>query len=344
MTATAKRVTRVAVSAALLVALALALDPREILARLGTLDPRWVAVALALSALQVVGSAWRWTYTARRVGTVLPLRRAVAEYYLAGFVNQLLPGGMAGDVSRAWRHARTEGKAGTPDGWGRAVNAVILERASGQGVMTVVALASAGVLLGDALPWWTLAPAVALGVAAAWVATRLWRRLRRVPVLAALARDAREAFLGPGALTVQVTVSLGVVATYLGMYLAAAAAVGVETPLAVLAPLVAPVLVTMLLPVSVAGWGVREAAAAALWGAVGLASAEGVAISVAYGLLVLVSTLPGAAVLVLTPRGARGPRRTGDLSPGGSAAPEGASPGPASPPPGAGSRAAPTPG
>ncbi len=47
-----------------------------------------------------------------------------------------------------------------------------------------------------------------------------------------------------------------------------------------------------------AGWGVREGAAAVLWGAVGLSAVDGVAISVAYGLLVLFSTLPGGLILV----------------------------------------------
>ncbi len=54
----------------------------------------------------------------------------------------------------------------------------------------------------------------------------------------------------------------------------------------------------MLVPAPVAGWGVREATAAALWGAVGLTVVDGVAISAAYGILVLVSSLPGALVLL----------------------------------------------
>ncbi|NNM34814.1 MAG: UPF0104 family protein, partial [Gemmatimonadetes bacterium] len=51
-------------------------------------------------------------------------------------------------------------------------------------------------------------------------------------------------------------------------------------------------------PISVAGWGLREGAAALLWSAAGLTTAEGVAVSVAYGLIVLLSTLPGLAVLL----------------------------------------------
>ncbi len=57
------------------------------------------------------------------------------------------------------------------------------------------------------------------------------------------------------------------------------------------------VLLAMAIPLSVAGWGIREGAAALVWQAAGLDAAEGVAASVSYGLVVLLSTLPGALVL-----------------------------------------------
>ncbi|AMO36752.1 hypothetical protein [Thauera humireducens] len=44
-------------------------------------------------------------------------------------------------------------------------------------------------------------------------------------------------------------------------------------------------------------WGLREGAAALLWAAAELDVAQGVAISISYGLVVLLSTLPGAWVL-----------------------------------------------
>ncbi len=97
--------------------------------------------------------------------------------------------------------------------------------------------------------------------------------------------------------------------SYIALYLVAARAVGVDTPLPRLLPLVAPVLMTMLIPITIAGWGVREGAAAALWGLVGLTPEDGVSISVAYGLLVLVSSAPGVPILtrvLLEGRGRRG--------------------------------------
>ena len=118
----------------------------------------------------------------------------------------------------------------------------------------------------------------------------------------------QTALLARDALPTQLVSSTLVVGTFLATYVMAARAVGVTTPLWTLLPLVAPVLLSMLVPATVAGWGVREVTAAALWGAVGLTVVDGVAISAAYGILALVSSLPGAVVLLSGGLGRRGGR------------------------------------
>ena len=95
-----------------------------------------------------------------------------------------------------------------------------------------------------------------------------------------------------------VVASLLIVASYVGVYLCCARMIGIDTPTASLAPLVPWVLLAMAIPLSMAGWGLREGAAAVLWAAAGLDVSQGVAISIAYGMVVLTSTLPGAWVLM----------------------------------------------
>jgi glycosyltransferase 2 family protein len=290
---------RLAVSVALLWLVSRYVDAADVLSRLSELSPGWVAVALAVTVLQVGVLAWRWRYTAARLGIDLPLGRALGEYYLGILLNQVLPGGVAGDVSRAWRHARTDVPAGP------AVRAVILERASAQVVMTMAAVASVLVL-----PWASGAvratAAVALAAVFGLVLARLVRRPVPASAMGRLWADTRRALLAPDAFATQLASAVLVVASYIVVFLIAARAVDAETPLATMLPLVAPVLMTMLIPVTVAGWGIREAAAAALWGFAGLTPADGAAISVAYGLLVLVSSAPGLLVLTRTVTGSRG--------------------------------------
>ncbi len=277
-------------SAGLLLVLLLLVDAREIGKHLAQLDLRWALPAVAALVFQIALLAWRWRFTALRLGMRMSYRHALREYYLGVFLNQLLPGGILGDVSRAWRHARLTARTRT------AVHAVVLERALVQAVMVGVALASLA-----AIP--ALRPAMQahwIWAAAAVVAVLLlvWALRALLPAIRAaftqFRSDARRAYLPASVLLVQLITAILVTAANLAAYAATARALGVTVPLGVLLPLIAPILLVMMLPISVAGWGVREGAAALLWTATGLAVAEGVAVAVAFGLLFLVAALPGA--------------------------------------------------
>jgi uncharacterized membrane protein YbhN (UPF0104 family) len=300
---------RVLLTLVLLLGLAWWLDLDGVAARLVAMRPGWVALALGLSVIQVVALAWRWRFTARRLQVELSFAKAWREYYLSIFLNQVLPGGVMGDVSRAWRQARTRAPTEPDSASGPAARAVIFERLSAQAVMTTVALASLLVLpamvgrRSGTLLFATVAAATVIVVAIViWVRQQSSADSLTGRVFAELA----SAHLSPSVFAIQFSSGVFIVGTYLATYVAAARAVGVETPLLVILPLVAPVLMTMLIPVTVAGWGLRESAAALLWGAVGLTAADGVTVSVAYGLIVFVGSLPGAAVLAMGRRGTGG--------------------------------------
>jgi len=130
--------------------------------------------------------------------------------------------------------------------------------------------------------------------------------------------DVRRALLDGVALPVQLVTSTAVVASYLAVFVMAGRAVQLDTPALMLAMLAGPLLMTMLVPVTIAGWGLREVAAAALWSAAGLSPTDGVAVSVSYGLIVLVSSVPGAVVLGLTLLRSEDRDRTADPNPDGS--------------------------
>jgi uncharacterized membrane protein YbhN (UPF0104 family) len=300
---------RVGVSALLLLLISRFLDVGDVLGKLRDLSVWWVLLGLGISTLQVVLLAWRWSFTAERVGVRLSLSQAWREYYVSLFLNQVLPGGVGGDVARAWRHARTSVPAGP------SVRAVILERASGQLVMTLVACVSMIVLFlpstGSATSWGSsglIAVIALVGPATVIISHRSLRRLAlsesapngpgSTSLHSRVGADVYRAVLSRDALPFQLVSAALLVGSYIAVYLVAARAIGVNTEVLQLLPLIAPVLMTMLIPVSIAGWGVREGAAAALWGMAGLTPEDGVAISVAYGLLILIASAPGAFVLL----------------------------------------------
>ena len=292
-------VLRAAFSIGLLAGLAwwLALGP--VVSRLAQMRLGWVLLAGAISVVQVAVLAWRWRFTAGCLGVDLSYTAAWREYYLSIFLNQVMPGGVVGDVSRAWRQARVQPRQREPAG--PAVRAVIFERLSAQAVMTAVAVVSLLALpvtvnRGSRLVLFG-AGAVAVLIVIAMV---VWMRRQSSAqsLVGQVLADLDAAHLSGPVFAAQLVSAAIVVGTYLGTYLTAARAVGMDTPQPVLLPLVAPVLMSMLIPVTVAGWGLREGAAAVLWGAVGLTAADGVLVSVAYGLLVLIGSLPGALFLM----------------------------------------------
>ncbi len=257
-----------------------------------------LAAAAGIAVLTTVCCAWRWSLVARGIGVAVPLPTAVAAYYRSQFLNTTLPGGVLGDVHRAVRHGRDAGDVG------RGLRAVAWERSAGQAVQLVLAML---VLLLLPSPVRPAVPVIAVAVALVALALVLVARLlprngasRRARALRAAAADLHDGLLArpawPGILLASVVVVAGHAATFL---IAAHAAGATASPRRLL-PLALLVLLAMGVPANVGGWGPREGVAAWAFGAAGLGAARGVATAVVYGVLVLVASLPGAGVLLVT--------------------------------------------
>ncbi|GAA2741481.1 lysylphosphatidylglycerol synthase transmembrane domain-containing protein [Terrabacter aerolatus] len=278
------------------------------------LDAVTVATGGAIAVVTTVCGAWRWVLVARGLGAELSLRSAVAESYRSQFLNVTLPGGVLGDLHRGVRHGRSGGDLG------RGLRSVVWERAAGQAVLAVITAAvlldSSGMqglvapgpaVLAVALGVVVVAAVLAAGLAGALVAVVGRERRRAVAdrvvcVARAAWADVRAGLLGrhtwPGVVGSSTVVVLGHAATFV----VAARAAGVTAPASRLVPLALVVLVAMSVPLNVAGWGPREGAAAWAFAAVGLGAAGGVATAVVYGVMALVSSLPGAVVVALSRR------------------------------------------
>ncbi|MES1933419.1 hypothetical protein T35B1_12457 [Salinisphaera shabanensis T35B1] len=290
-------------TAALLGTIVWRIDLTALASQFQDLDYKRLAAALVLTVPQVVISAWRWRLTARCVGLRLTLGAAIREYYLATFLNQVLPGGVLGDAHRAWRHARRD--TDTAAAW----HAVFIERFSGQlslALVTVVALWQAPALTAgvaqrlpmagfSAIQAFVVLVAILLLIGSAGAVAYRYPQTR-VSAIRFLGNTHRS-LLARSVWPAQFASSLLVVASYIGVFLLCAQAIALATPLDELIWLIPPVLMAMAVPLSIAGWGLREGAAAVVWTLVGLPAHEGVALSLCYGALVLVSSSPGAVLL-----------------------------------------------
>lgn len=258
----------------------------------------WVYLFLAFVAvnLQTIASAWRWHRVATRLGQDIPPKRAVAEYYLSQLVNQSLPGGVLGDAARAVRARRQAGL-------GIAAKAVIIERLAGQIAMfSLLALALVGAVIspgGLALSvglnellagTLVLLALVALGVAAVRLARQRWRQH--------LGRSVVTALFAKGAWVEQLPLAGVILVLNLSSFTLCALATGTTLSAEGILVLVPLILCAMLIPATVAGWGFREGAAAALFPLAGATASAGFAASLAFGLTILAASLPGLFFLL----------------------------------------------
>ncbi len=227
-----------------------------------------LAAASGLAVLTTVCCAWRWRIVARGFGADLPLGPAVAAYYRSLFLNVTLPGGVVGDVHRGITHG---------------LRGVVVERAAGQVVQVVITVA---VLLLLPSPVHAVMPLVALALVAVAVCVALAAR--------AYLRDWLPSWRAWPSIALA---SALVLAGHTATFLIAARSAGVTAPASELLPLALLVLQGAALP-NVGGWGPREGVTAWAFAAAGLGASLGLATAVAYGVMVLVATLPGAVVLV----------------------------------------------
>jgi uncharacterized membrane protein YbhN (UPF0104 family) len=285
-----------AVAAVVLAVVIWRLGTGPFLAGLEAVDGRALLAAAAIFLLTTVCGAWRWTIVSRGLGVRLSLPAAVAAYYRAVFLNLMLPGGVAGDVHRGVSHGREVHDVG------RAMRAVVWERAAGQVVQAVLTISVLLVLpspVRSSMPFVAVAAvAVVLGVVLVGRVRVRGGRSRWTRGRNAVVADVRNGVLRRNALPAVVFASAVVVIGHAATFIVAARTAGVDAPISRLLPLALLAMLAMVLP-SIGGWGPREGVTAWVFSAAGLGADRGAATAVAYGVMVLAASLPGAIVLVV---------------------------------------------
>ena len=272
-------------------------------ARLYQIDPRWVAAGLLLLFVQLAIQAVRWELLVARCGGNLPLARAFRFSLIGVFFNQTLPSSVGGDAVRIWL-------LGKQSNWRVAAYSVFLDRAVG-----VVALAA---LVVACLPWSFelirnpvgraglliigLGCLTAGAVFVALASPRLHILQRWAPTrhLAAIAAVGFSVLRSPSSVTAVFGLSFAIHLLTATAAWCAARSVGADVTLLDSLFLVPPVILVTVIPISIAGWGVREGAMVAAFGYAGLAPGDGLIVSLLFGAGFLVVGIIGGLVWILT--------------------------------------------
>jgi glycosyltransferase 2 family protein len=312
---------RLLVTAALVWALAARVDlgrTTEVMSQASALLLAATIVPLA-AANVVVALRWHVILSAEAPS---PGPRTLLKIVFVGlFFSQMLPSSVGGDAVRAWRCR----KLGI--GLGPAIRSILLDRACGYLVLIALYAATLPRLL-HVLPEdrQRVSVVVALGIGLCGLLVlmlldRLPRsilRLRAIAPLAELSRESRRLLTQPrrgGIVLASSLLTIGF--TILGFKLAADA-VGNPLSLASWAIIVPPVSLIQLLPISLAGWGVREVVLVVALASFGVPAETALATSVLFGLCQMVISLPGGLIWladwdIARPHSAARARRAGQL-------------------------------
>ncbi len=259
--------------------------------------PIWIVpVALTLMLTQFLLATWRWRIVMRQFDQGLPFKTAFRFFFEGMFFNQALPSTVGGDGIRIYRSFR----AGLP--LEPAINSVILDR--------VLGLASQVLLVAVAQPLFyqrvddpaarltfTLifilaAIGISMLLLMSWMPVSLhrWKIFRG---LTALSVAARLAFSRPKVLLPVVGLSVAGHLLTVTVFFMLFWSLDLPATFMDCLVLVPSVLLLATIPVSVAGWGLREGAMVAAFGLIGVAAGGAAAVSVLFGLGLIALSLPG---------------------------------------------------
>jgi glycosyltransferase 2 family protein len=303
-----KLVARVAVTVVLLTAVTWRLDVGAVARRASRLDPRWTLAAFLVVFAAVAISAWKWGIVLAWRRRPLPYPRLFRHYLVGLFFNNVLPTTVGGDTVRAWEAARDT--RDVPE----AVGSVITERLVAGAALGVTALLGlpfvevtprlvllvVSFLVVDlALVAAFVVPRVAEGVAASVLPSRLAGVRGTVSATVGVVREslrARRLFARLFVLSVGFQLLVAAVNSCLFQ------AMGVPVSLARCVVYTPMIFTITMLPVSLSGLGVREAAYVYFFGQAGVSQADAVAASLLFFVVVGVASLPGAPLFALSRR------------------------------------------
>lgn len=292
---------RAVVTVGLLVGLAVWIDWGQVAKRLE--EGRWelFAVGVLVVAGALVIAALRWRVFLRAGGVPASVPETLRAYGIGMFANNFLPTGFGGDAARALL-IRSVGAS-----TGRAFASVIVDRVTALSCLLLLSWLALAIAPSD-VPGSlvaVLAIASAAGVALAAAFFLVARRATR-PDAGWLARQAGRAYdygraFAGSRSVIAITTVLGVV--YQGVIVLAswilARSIDLDVSFVLLAVVTPLVIVATLMPISIAGFGVREGSYVALLSAAGVSAADATLLSLLNVAALAIATLPGAAAMLL---------------------------------------------
>jgi uncharacterized membrane protein YbhN (UPF0104 family) len=270
-----------------------------------TQDRRLLAAATFFILLQIIFGAERWRAILSTLmrGQAPSMLNVQAVFYASTFFNCLPLGTVGGDVARVWLARKFALSVR------QLVLSVLVDRMFTVGALILIAaLTLPNIAQPLAVIAWLVSLAILAGGAAGFLLLQpierilgRWRGLRLVYLVLRTTEQVRDLTRRGGLLALSLALlsaMCGVVAAY-----CIARSLGIGVGPAPLAAVISMVTLVSALPVSFAGWGVREMSVVALLGLLGVDREAALLLSVEIGLLGMLMNLPGGVVWLTMKQG-----------------------------------------
>lgn len=250
-------------------------------------------VGVLLSFLLVLLQALRWKHIVGIFSVKLPYGKSLIAVWAGHLINNILPTATAGDLLRSYtlRYADTEKK------W-RWLGAFLSEKYSAASSALLIACLTFALGIANQLPSLLTAFILSLLIfllAAPLIITRV-SFTQKMPAIHKINRLAANTFLNPNG---RLAFLISFFINFLMCTLFYVIAKGLGSQITFIECLFVVPVFTLLasLPISYAGWGVRELSCVGLLQFFGVSAESAVIISIMYGLTLLFSCTPGIFVV-----------------------------------------------
>lgn len=288
-----RRLWKIGVTLALLLVIFINFNGAQAIEIMAGLSPICLLLAVIFSLILVVLAATRWSLISKLLTIPLPLSTSLVATFEAHFLNQALPATVGGDVYRIWLLRRLS------ESTTRSVTCVFSDRLVGMLALLILVGSTyplAVAELADVGVFSTIPVAVfsiVLGLVFAAIVVFLLKKKTRINWAERMLNDIRLLSRYPLKLLILIIISIISHVQIISMFYVLAIGLGIQvSPYQAL--LVFPVVIlASTIPITAAGWGVREVTLVVVLGYFDVPSQAAIALGISFGLVMLMVSFPG---------------------------------------------------
>ena len=289
-----KLIVKTAVTGILLIVMFRVVDTERLISVIKGINALYLAPALAFQFLSTIISSYRWNLIMKTLDFREDFSFYFKSYFKGTFFNQALPSSIGGDAVRIIE------LGGLGYSKKEAFYGIFIDRIVGLLGLLILNI-TANFSYDALLPSWLyhLINITCTGSITGFIVLVMLRkmkfmaRIRFLDLFYELSRRFRTVYSDIPNITKQLALSVVIhLFSILSIY-TLALSLGLEYDLGVYLVIVPPVFLFTLIPVSLAGWGVREGAMVGIFLLIGAPKEAVLSISILYGLIVIIHSLPG---------------------------------------------------